>query len=547
MAGGGAAMAVDAGIDLDIVRDRDRAQKRVDRFRVGFVDLYGDLYGEAMLDFACHAAFPLALTTEVVYLLRQRYFPGLDWAVAAEVLLSNLCEVAGHDLYVMDVAVRRVLLDRLVERFSGRRVDALAVWMAGYIQHRLATERSRRVLVLGHPSHWTALACLRSDDEVTQAIKVELGRLLAEADDPNERFRLSALMKSQADLMRQRGLEPIKLGELKRRFVNGLPLDEDEQLVQMQAVMVEAGFPRLEVKQVEAVTLVEAVEAESSELKSFPFEVVTVDGRGEEIDRQSHKANYYTETLPEGLNLEMVAIPSGTFRMGSRKSEIDGSDSERPRHQVTVAPFFMGKYAVTQAQWRSVTSLPQVNRKLDLDPARFKGENRPVEQVSWLDAEEFCLRLSVATGRTYRLPSEAEWEYACRAATQTPFHFGETITPDLANFDGNYTYAKSKKGLYREETTAVGDFTPNVFGLYDMHGNVSEWCLDHWHDTYEGAPTDGRPWLSNDENARRIRRGGSWFFDPWLCRSAYRYRSNPSVRDLYIGFRVVCIAPPEAP
>jgi formylglycine-generating enzyme required for sulfatase activity len=315
----------------------------------------------------------------------------------------------------------------------------------------------------------------------------------------------------------------------------------------MQAVMAAAGFPRLEVKQVESVTLVEAIEAETNELKSFAFDVVTVNGVGTEINRRSHKVNYYTEILPEGLNLEMVAIPSGTFWMGSPNSETNTSDSEHPQHQVTVAPFFMGKYAVNQAQWRSVASLPQINQKLEPDPANFKGENRPVEQVSWLDAEEFCLRLSVATGRPYRLPSEAEWEYACRSGTQTPFHFGETITPNLANFDGNYPYAKSKKGLYREETTVVGDFTPNVFGLYDMHGNVYEWCFDHWHDSYKGAPTDGRPWLSDDENARRIRRGGSWLYTPRDCRSASRYPYYPSNCTYIIGFRVVCVAPPEAP
>jgi formylglycine-generating enzyme required for sulfatase activity len=206
-----------------------------------------------------------------------------------------------------------------------------------------------------------------------------------------------------------------------------------------------------------------------------------------------------------------------------------------------VQPFFMGKYQVTQAQWQAVAKFPQVNRELNPDPSRFKGANRPVEQVSWDDAIEFCSRLSQDTGRPYRLPSEAEWEYACRAGTTTPFHFGETITTDLANYDGNYTYGQGPKGVYREETTEVGSFgVANNFGLYDMHGNVWEWCQDEWHDSYDGAPTDGSAWLGNEEGSdTRLLRGGSWGNDPGNCRSAYRnYLSFFVIDD--IGFRVAC-------
>mgnify|MGYP005839573929 CR=1 FL=1 len=160
-----------------------------------------------------------------------------------------------------------------------------------------------------------------------------------------------------------------------------------------------------------------------------------------------------------------------------------------------------------------MAGLPKVKTDLDPDPAKFKGDNRPVEQISWHDATEFCARLTKHTGRTYRLPSEAEWEYACRAGTTTPFYFGETITPDLVNYDGNYSYGAAPQGQYREATTDVGSFPPNGFGLYDTHGNVWEWCLDHWHDSYGGlfrqAPTDGSAWLSSDENKSRLLRGGS--------------------------------------
>jgi formylglycine-generating enzyme required for sulfatase activity len=246
----------------------------------------------------------------------------------------------------------------------------------------------------------------------------------------------------------------------------------------------------------------------------------------------------------------MVAIPGDTFIMGSSPEELEHKKNESPQHSVTVQPFFIGKYPVTQAQWRFVAKLPQMNKELKPDPSNFKGDNRPVEQVSWEDAVEFCLRLSQYTGRTYSLPSEAEWEYACRAGTTTPFHFGETITTDLANYDGNYAYGQGSEGVYREETTAVGSFgVANNFGLYDMHGNVWEWCLDDWHDNYKGAPTDGSPWFNSDDklsdkSGRAVMRGGSWINNPQGCRSASRNNVNRGERVnilINIGFRVVCV------
>ncbi|NEO64399.1 MAG: formylglycine-generating enzyme family protein, partial [Moorea sp. SIO4G2] len=212
------------------------------------------------------------------------------------------------------------------------------------------------------------------------------------------------------------------------------------------------------------------------------------------INHHWREIQYFAEDLGNGITLDMVAIPDGTFMMGSPETEKGHKKNESPQHQVTVKSFFMGKYPVTQAQWQSVAALPQVNRKLDPNPSRFNGKHRPVERVSWYDAVEFCERLSQYTKRPYRLPSEAEWEYACRAGTTTPFHFGETITTYLANYDGNYdyTYSFGSKGKSVQETTPVGSFgVGNDFGLYDMHGNVWEWCADHWHDNYIGAPTDG--------------------------------------------------------
>lgn len=252
----------------------------------------------------------------------------------------------------------------------------------------------------------------------------------------------------------------------------------------------------------------------------------------------------FTEDLGNGVKLDMVYIPAGTFTMGAPSTEKDSRDSERPQHRVTIKPFLMGKYTVTQAQWKAVANLRKVNLDLNPYPSNFKGANRPVERVSWYDAVEFCARLSRHTGKTYRLPSEAEWEYACRANTITPFYFGETITPELANYNGNYTYGLGVKGKYRQETTPVGSFPPNAFGLYDLHGNVWEWCADHWHSNYESAPNDETIWLTSDETFCfwRLMRGGSWDINPVGCRSANRGNCDEDWSYNFIGFRVVCAA-----
>jgi formylglycine-generating enzyme required for sulfatase activity len=272
----------------------------------------------------------------------------------------------------------------------------------------------------------------------------------------------------------------------------------------------------------------------------------------------------YNEELPQGVELTMVEISAGSFLMGSPLSEkgrndyswlsddrkrdlgLISSDIEAKR-RVSVPAFRMGRFPITQSQWKVVAGLEKVERELNSDPSNFKGPDLPVESVSWHDAIEFCRRLSKHTRRNYTLPSEAQWEYACRAGSTTPFHFGETLTTELANYDGNYTYGQGPKGIYREQTTDVGSFPANAWGLQDMHGNVWEWCLDRWHPSLVKGPTDGSAWeepapeLAKDDQDRRLLRGGSWSSNPRYCRSAYRRSLHPVNRDSNLGFRVCCL------
>ena len=277
--------------------------------------------------------------------------------------------------------------------------------------------------------------------------------------------------------------------------------------------------------------------------QTFTFETFTVNPNGKVSPPESKTARYYSEDLGNGITLEMVAIPGGTFTMGSPPNEKNSYDDERPQQKVNVPTFFIGKYPITQAQWQAIAATAKIDIDLETNPSKFKGDELPVEQVNWYDAIEFCARLSKLTGREYRLPSEAEWEYACRAGTTTPFYFGETITGELANYNASNTYADEPNGEYRNETTRVGQFPPNAFGLYDMHGNVREWCADTWHDNYDGAPTDGSVWIENGNDNRSPLRGGSWGYNPTYCRSAIRYdyyfrRVN---RINNYGFRVACV------
>jgi formylglycine-generating enzyme required for sulfatase activity len=277
-------------------------------------------------------------------------------------------------------------------------------------------------------------------------------------------------------------------------------------------------------------------------LEDFQFETVQLSDAGKEIKREKLTRKLFNHQIAVDVSLPMVQIPAGKFLMGSPDSEAGRSKDEGPQHEVSVSAFFMSQTPITQAQWKAVAKLQKVNIDLDLDPSKFKGDRRPVEQVSWWEAQEFCDRLFKLTGLTYRLPSEAEWEFACRSGTKTPFYFGEPITAEVANYDSNNAYGNAPKAKSPGQTTDVKTYPANAWGLYDMHGNVWEWCADYWHDTYDNAPIDGSVWL-NSKTSYRLLRGGSWDADPGNCRSTIRneYEARGNY-DGNVGFRVVCLA-----
>ena len=247
-------------------------------------------------------------------------------------------------------------------------------------------------------------------------------------------------------------------------------------------------------------------------------------GTGPSSDRQADivtppvPASRPIETFTNSIGMEFASIEPGEFIMGSPADEQGREGHERQRRVELSKSFYLGMHEVTQAQWHTV---------MGSKPSHFKGEDLPVEQVSWDDATAFCQELSELEGKKYRLPIEAEWEYACRAGSTTPFSTGPTISPDQANYDGNFTYGDGNKGANRKTTTPAGSFPPNPWGVYDMHGNVWEWCQDK----YPGG------------EGHRVLRGGSWYDPPRYCRSAGRCRFAPAYRFALIGFRVAMDLP----
>jgi formylglycine-generating enzyme required for sulfatase activity len=355
--------------------------------------------------------------------------------------------------------------------------------------------------------------------------RLERERILA--TDPGVKFRLE---KEIDDIKTERHQVEEELNKVEAELHRDISTTPTETKERQETAVVEESARK---KQQEAGENVEAAQRPDEEKRlgqEFEFNVVTVNARGEITHRKKHKARQQIEDLGHGVLLEMVYIPGGTFLMGSPENEEGHRNNESPQHQVTIAPFYMGKFPITQAQWEAV---------MGTNPSHFTEAKRPVEMVSWEETIKFCDQLSLKTGHVYCLPSEAEWEYACRAGTTTPFYFGETITTDLANYDGEEPRALRSKGIFRKETTDVGSFPPNAFGLYDMHGNVWEWCQD-WHNSkyYANSPSENP--RGPEKGTERVVRGGSWEDDARFCRAASRrYAGGPGARFYDLGFRLV--------
>ncbi|NJM66438.1 MAG: SUMF1/EgtB/PvdO family nonheme iron enzyme [Acaryochloris sp. RU_4_1] len=403
---------------------------------------------------------------------------------------------------------------------AGKSIPASDLFSLGVSCFQLMTNKVPYTLFLQYGYSWISQWNQHLKTPISDHLRTVLGKLL------------------QNDLRLRYGSAASVLADLQTRHVVDIPTVSAPNTLSQLSVApttLVSSQPHNQPAPLSSKTL---LSAQQPVLHSFKFEVITMNPQGEVIKRVPKVAEGFHETLSEGVQLEMVSIPSGRFMMGSPSQELDRDISEGPYHAVEIAAFFMGKYEITQLQWRAVSTWPKVTHDLHYDPSKFKGANYPVEQVSWLDAIEFCARLSQQMGRDYRLPSEAEWEYACRAGTVTPFAYGSTITSEQANYQGQFSYGSGSKGVYRQSTTPVGRFPANAFGLYDMHGNVYEWCLDCWHKNYDGAPTDGRPWLTSKETDPRVLRGGSWYNKPRYCRAANRSRYAPHNRINDIGFRV---------
>ena len=516
-------------------------------------------YGAAHLDLACHAAFPFAVTSELLYCLRENFVPEAPWIAVADLLLSSLFDSVGEDLYELAPEVRAFLLEHLARdsRFGEARLAALADFSAAYVNAKLPTN-PRAPRELGQEFDWLALACVRPG-EAAQQMAARLQTAMTEGRD-EERQRWVELIEGQEDMLTRLGLEPAWLWPeetaetklVEEESASSFPelrwLEfETAQLVEES----EPSFPPpLQTEEFTIVTFEMEQGAESERpLEPFEFTVATLIHNENEwsVQRQPQRASRLIENLPDQLHLGMVAVPGGTFLMGSPKDEPHRLDRESPQHQVTVEPFLMGRYPVTQAQWRVVAAMPQIERELAPAPAYFTGDDHPVEQVSWDDAIEFCARLSAQTNRQYRLPTEAEWEYACRADSDTPFHFGMTISTDVANYNNESKVDVLDVGnpseASREGTVAVGYLgVANQFGLCDMHGNVWEWCQDQWHASYRykfsGSQEGGVS--EQTQPMHRIVRGGSWYSTSDKCRAASRFHFQRDTRHFDLGFRVAC-------
>ena len=583
---------------MDISTDNaaliERGRYQIDTFLMRFGNDY-----QALLDYA---AIPVVVTPELLNYLRMEFTPKLPWVAEVDLLLSDLFRVVGYEQYAMQSYVRAVLLDGLDARIGKGRMEAAAKLLIGYVAQLKQDNPylSDREL---QRQRWSAMVFI--DDrkaDVVKEISDELDQSFVDGKPQDDLLGLVTITEQLSQQLRE---FPQLINNA--RTIGGILRDrqltkaQKESSITRQIRAVTQPFPTLQEFEFEvaAIEVVESLRRVSIEvdpieldedevefpqepiipeisliqLESFSFQVAKIRigetqerkgilGFGAtpkqkmiEIIKSDRQGRQFVERIGDRVDLEMVYVPSGDFVMGAPEKEEGSYSAERPQHLVTVSAFLMGKYPITQAQYEAV---------MGENPSDFKGKSdspsRPVENVSWEDAQEFCKKLSELTGREYKLPSEAQWEYACRAMPSPPtsrdkkeiiyppFHFGETISTKVANYNGDEIYGRGEKGENRGETTPVDYFgVANEFGLCDMHGNVWEWCEDDWHSNYEGAPRDGSAWIDvkgkESNKTSHPLRGGSWLNHPQICRSACRSFFNLDGRDLNVGFRVISSAP----
>jgi formylglycine-generating enzyme required for sulfatase activity len=544
----------------DLTSQRVAAQK---------VRLFERQFGSEYRLLAYYAALPLVLTPELVHYLRINFLLGLDqqvpWEAEADLLLSDLCSQVGYELYAMDTDVRAYLLQVMKQddRIPADQMFAVARVLISYVDYLSRVNPGQRQQEL-QAQRWAAMTYLgdaECDRVVAEIIKafVDSGDRGGGNDIKAEFARLAQIIEKLIEKLRNYPDLVDFAKNVSQSLTDPSFKSRREHNVSGQVVIIPWVDRHDDPPKTSDITYFEFDVAEFIEVREplrripYEFEVATIklqESRnlfGQKsnpkvvINRRTKKDWQYVETLEPKLNLELIKIPAGSFMMGAAQNELESEGSERPQRPVKVFEFYMGKHPITQDQWRFGANLPRIDRELDPNPSRFKEKKLPVERVSWLEAIEFCARLSLHTGRDYRLPSEAEWEYACRAGTVTPFHFGETINLRVANYNGGYVYGRGQKGIYQDKTISVGSLNAaNEYGLHDMHGNVWEWCQDHWHNNYQGAPENGSAWIdTSGGNRTKVLRGGSWHYNPSGCRSAARFNSNLDIRSYAVGLRVV--------
>ncbi|BAY13985.1 formylglycine-generating enzyme family protein [Calothrix sp. NIES-2098] len=516
-------------------------------------------FSEAHLYLAYHAALPIALTPHLIYCIWANFPLDIEkqdlkvpWIAVADLLLSPLCREVGHELYEMDVDLRNYLLEQMIHhpRFGQPRVEELAHFLLSYVQRELNDSKSS-IKTLAQAQRWTALAYV-----YPEAVAHDLANKLAELSlsEKTEWLRMTSLTEAIATPLRQAHFESLLVYlQGMRELARGNHIQAESTLKSLPAhnnriVVAGVTLPIPEFQ--DSTWHINPIASRTTSLKPFKFETAKLTrqprflrlGSRWVIERHEQQATLFYERLEGQISLEMVRIPEGNYWMGTANNE--GDYRERPQHPVTIVSFFLSRFPVTQAQWRAITKTTKVRIELNPDPAYFQGDNLPIENITWFEAIEFCERLQLQTGKPYRLPSEAEWEYACRAGTQTPFYFGETISPQLASYDASKRYRSGPKGQASKQTSEVGFHNAaNAFGLDEMHGNVWEWCADHWYDGYTNAPADGSVRITDHQNFPRVIRGGSWMHEPTICRSAYRNGIPPTNKVLTIGFRVAVSLP----